>query len=67
MRNLPRLWISRSPMTKLWKAVTAPPAYPQPVAVPYTSLDGRRRFKRPTIERATASTWSDRGGMWVAA
>ena len=38
MRNLPRLWISRSPTTKLWKALTAPPAYPQPVAVPYTSL-----------------------------
>jgi hypothetical protein len=38
MRNLPRLWISRSPMTKLQKAATAPPAYPQPVAVPYTSL-----------------------------
>ena len=26
------------PTTKLWKAATAPPAYPQPVAVPYTSL-----------------------------
>lgn len=38
IRNLPRLWISRSPMTKLQKAATAPPAYPQPVAVPYTSL-----------------------------
>ncbi|HEY5706163.1 MAG TPA: hypothetical protein VIS96_11380, partial [Terrimicrobiaceae bacterium] len=25
-------------MTKLQKAATAPPAYPQPVAVPYTRL-----------------------------
>jgi hypothetical protein len=37
IRNRPRLWISRSP-TKLCKAVTVPPAYPQPVAVPYTRL-----------------------------
>ena len=29
---------------KLWKAATAPPAYPQPVAVPYTSLNGRDRY-----------------------
>jgi hypothetical protein len=26
------------PSTKLWNAATAPPAYPQPVTVPYTSL-----------------------------
>ena len=56
MRNLPRLWISRSPTTKLSKALTAPPAYPQPVAVPYTSLGA---WTGPSEERHPQS-WSSR-------
>ena len=54
IRNPPQLWISRSPMTKLCKAVTAPPAYPQPVAVPYTSLE----FKNALPEESRIANYS---------